>query len=40
MKSDFTIIENTVDAQLEYGTHYGCNYWQISREDIQALLER
>lgn len=40
MASNFCIIENTEEAQKEYGLNYGANYWNISKEDILALLER
>ena len=39
-ESSFTIIENTEEAQAAYGYCYGANYCGITREDIEALLNR
>ena len=38
MKSDFTIIENTEEAQNEFGHNYGSETYSISKQDIEALL--
>ena len=38
LNGDFTIIENTKEAQDEYGHNYGSDTYYISKEDIQALL--
>lgn len=38
IESDFTIIENTKEAQDEFGHNYGSDTYCISKEDIQALL--
>ena len=40
MASNLTIIENTDEAREEYGTLWGVNYINISKEDIKALYER
>lgn len=40
MSSNLTIIENTDEAREEYGTLWGVNYINISKEDIKALYER
>ena len=40
MGSSFTIIENTQKAQDEYGHCYGSSDLKISKEDIEALLNR
>lgn len=37
--SNFSIIENTQEAQDEYGHNYGSDTYYISKEDIQALLD-
>jgi hypothetical protein len=37
--SDFSIIENTREAQDEYGHNYGSDTYYISKEDIKALLD-
>lgn len=39
MKSDFEIIENSREAQNEFGHCYGSETHTISKEDIQALLD-
>ena len=39
LNGDFTIIENTKEAQDEYGHNYGSDTYYISKEDIQALLD-
>ena len=38
MESNFEIIENTYNAQDEYGHCYGSETYNISKEDIEALL--
>ena len=38
-KSDFAIIENTREAQDEYGHNYGSDIYVMSKNDIQALLD-
>ena len=35
----FNIIENTNEAQEEYGRCYGCETYGITRKQIQALLD-
>ena len=38
-ESDFTIIDNTREAQDEYGHNYGSETNYITLEDIHALLQ-
>lgn len=40
MYSDFTIIEDTIEAQQDYGIHYGASFLTITKKDIAALLKR
>ena len=37
-ESDFTIIENTREAQDEYGHNYGSETYNISLKDMYALF--
>lgn len=37
--SDFTIIENTREAENEYGHRYGSELFVITKKDIEALLK-
>lgn len=39
MASDFSIIENSMKAQNEFGHCYGSETYIITKEDIQALLD-
>jgi hypothetical protein len=36
---DFKIIENTFEAQEEFGFCYGAETFTITKDDIKALLE-
>lgn len=36
---EIEIIENTCNAQDEYGHRCGSDWWKITREQIQALLD-
>lgn len=37
--SNFEIIENTFEAQNEFGFCYGAETFTITKDDIKALLE-
>lgn len=36
--SNFTVIENNNKARDEFGHNYGSEIYEISKKDIQALL--
>lgn len=37
--SDFTVIDNDEKSEREFGYYYGSETFEISRDDIQALLD-
>lgn len=37
--SDFSVINNSLEAMKEFGLQYGYETFKITRNDIQALLD-
>ena len=37
--SDFSVINNSLEAMKEFGFQYGYETFKITRNDIQALLD-
>ena len=37
--SDFTVIDNNEKSEREFGYCYGAETFEVSRDDIQALLD-
>lgn len=35
----FKIIENSEEAEKDFGINYGCEYYSITKKQIEALLQ-